>query len=362
MSRLLLSLLLLAPLSAMADNDLIRLAPEQVARGGIATVPLSELKPAAGLRLPAQVIVPSRQVEVIAASVPAMVVAVRVAYGDPVKRGQPLVRLQGGQLLELQRDHLGALAQEQLAAENLRRDESLFADGIIARSRLAATQLAARQATLLAAEKQKSLQLAGIAAQASGTAVSGVAELRAPFDGVVLEASAQPGQRVDAMTPLLKLGRLAPLWLEIQASPSQAAGVAVGDAVSVAGCSRPAKITLVAPHMQLASQSLLIRAELDSPAGCIKPFQFVQASVVSGKALPAGSWRLPTAAMTRHQGQVWVFVETGGGFRPLAVKVLDEAPDAVTVVADLAGTERIAVKGVATLKAAWLGLGAAEGK
>lgn len=44
------------------------------------------------------------------------------------------------------------------------------------------------------------------------------------------------------MTPLFKLGRLSPLWLEIQATPAQAAGLAPGDAVSVPGCQQEAAL------------------------------------------------------------------------------------------------------------------------
>lgn len=353
-------LLFLSPLSVLADD--IKLSAAQAAQAGIVTVSLAEQKSVAGARLPAQVVVPPGQIEVIAAAVPAMVASVRVAYGDAVKQGQILLRLQGGQLLELQRENIGARAAAQLAAENRRRDETLFADGIIAQSRLSATQAAERQAAALAAEKRRALQLAGMSESALAAESSGVAELRAPFDGVVLEAVAQPGQRVDAMTPLLKLGRLAPLWLEIQASPAQTAGIAAGDAVSIPGCAQSGRVSLVAPQMQAASQSLLIRAELKKPEGCIRPFQYVQAEIRSARPLAANTWRLPAAALVRHQGQVWVFIEVAGGFRPVGVRLLDETPETALVAVDLAAETRLVVKGASTLKASWLGLGAGEGK
>lgn len=356
MRRLILTLSLLSSAIALADD--LKLSPTQIQQAGIQTATLAEQKSAAGMSLPAQVVVPPAQIEIVAAAVPTMVAAVRVAYGETVKRGQPLLRLQGGALLELQRDHLNASSQAQLAAENRRRDEALFADGIIAQSRLSTTRAMERQAVALAAEKRRALQMAGMGG--TGTENSGVAELRAPFDGVVLEASAQPGQRVDAMTPLLKLGRLAPLWLEIQAAPAQAAGVAPGDAVSIAGCAQAARVTLVAPQMQAASQSLLIRAELGKPEGCIRPFQYVQADIRPARQAADKTWRLPATALVRHQGQVWIFVEVAGGFRPVAVTLLDESPGSALVQADLAGTTRLAVKGAATLKATWLGLGGGQ--
>ena len=64
---------------AFAEDGPIRLSPDQIARSGIAVVPLAELKGDAGIRLPAQVIVPPAQIEVIAAPLPAMVATAALA-------------------------------------------------------------------------------------------------------------------------------------------------------------------------------------------------------------------------------------------------------------------------------------------
>ena len=367
--RLLLPLLVSA--SSHAGDELIAITPEKAARTEIATAVVADLKGDGGIRLPAQVVVPPAGTEVIAAPLPAMVANVRVAYGESVKKGQVLARLQGAQLLELQREFATARTQAELAAQNLRRDESLHADGIIARGRLDTTRATERTAALQLAEKREALRLAGVAEPAGNAGsmgatgngaptLSGGAEIRAPFDGVILEAKAQPGQRVEAATPLFILGRLAPLWLEIQATPALAADIAPGDSVSVANCASPARVTLVAPQMQAASQSLLIRAEVADPRGCVRPFQYVQATIVAASRAAAGTWRLPPRAVIRHQGQTWVFVETKGGFKPTAVKVVAESPDVVLVAADLAKDARVVIRGASVLKAAWLGLGAGE--
>lgn len=352
-------LLLLAAAAPAWAADVIKLSPEQAARSGIETAAVGELGRVGGLRLPAQVVVPPAQVEVIASPVPAMIVAVGAAYGETVKKGQLLARLQSAQLLELQRELAEAEVQAGLAAENLRRDESLHADGIIAQSRLSATRAAERQAAMRLSERRKALRLLG-AADAGAAALSGNAVVRAPFDGVVLEAEGRPGSRVDSTTPLFKLGRLSPLWLEIQASPAQAVGIARGDAVRVAGCPRPGQVIVVAPQLQAASQSLLIRAEFRQPEACVRPFEYVQAEIESARKLAANTWRVPPNALVRHDGRAWLFVAVAEGFRPLAVKLLQESPEAALVEAELAPTARLAINGVATLKAAWLGLGAAE--
>ena len=51
--------------------------------------------------------------------------AVLAAYGESVDSGQPLARMQGEQMLALQRDYIQAQAQAEVASENRRRDEAL---------------------------------------------------------------------------------------------------------------------------------------------------------------------------------------------------------------------------------------------
>ncbi len=350
--------------NVQAADDLIRITPAQAKKAGVVTAALAETKASMELRLPAQVVVPPNQMEVVTAATAGMVTAVRVAYGEAVKKGQVLAVMRGSQLLELQRDFGTARAQAELAAENLHRDEALFADGIIAGSRLSATRHAERQAALQLAERRQALQMAGAAAPGGQSSnLSGTAEIRAPFAGVILEATVQPGQRVDGMTPLFKLGRMAPLWLELQATPAQAADIQLGDKVKVLpNCAEAGQVTLIAPAMQSTNQSLLIRAELAKPEGCVMPFQYVQTQILLAHQGATGTWRLPPAALAHREGKSWVFQLVPEGFQPLEARVMVESPNAAIVSVDLPEDARVAIRGVSALKAIWMGLGAGEEK
>lgn len=354
------------PVLGHAENNLIKLSPEQIKSQSITTHPLNSFAAGGGRQFPAQVVVPPGQIEVISAPLAGAVTKVLAAYGETVKRGQPLAQLQGAQMLELQRDTIQAQAQAEVASENRRRDEALYSDGIIAGSRLSVARAAERQANALLNEKRQSMNLAGLSVSKAGnqasSRISGIAELRAPFDGVVLETNVKPGQRVETNTMLFTLGRInAGLWLEIQAMPQQAQGLAVGDAVTVVGCKHAGRLTLLAPHLNQTTQSLLLRAELPTPDNCVKPFQFVQASITPASPLASNAWRVPGNALVRHQGKVWLFVATAGGFSPVEVKVLDETEKSslITPVAvNLPPETRVVTHGAVTLKASWLGLGA----
>ncbi|MRR49733.1 MAG: efflux RND transporter periplasmic adaptor subunit [Rhodocyclaceae bacterium] len=350
---ILLALLACGP--AIANDGTIRLAPEQMS--AIHTQALSGLSASGERQLPAQVVMPPKQLEVISAPLAGLILSVDVAYGETVRKGQRLARLRGAESLALQRDFLQARSQAVLAAENLRRDEALFADGIISQGRLSATRAQQQQAAALIAERREALRLAGLPEpDGRAGAFSGTAEIRAPFDGVVLDAAAQPGQRVEPASPLFKVGRAGALWLEIQATPAQAAGLSAGDTVSVAGCEVRGKLTVIASHVDTQNQSLRLRAEIPRPEACLRPYQFVQAKIIPSQAA-AGSWRVPVEALVRHQGKAWVFVRNAEGFRPVPATVLDESEKSTLVALPLAADAAIAVKGTAALKAAWIGIG-----
>jgi multidrug resistance efflux pump len=190
-----------------------------------------------------------------------MVSAVKAAYGESVKRGQVLARIQGrnaGTAMSFSGARARAGSPPKAAAATKPCSPTASS---ASRAFPYAGDRAPASAAL--AEKRAALRLAGMPEPgADGKGLSGVTEVRAAFDGVILDAPVQPGQRVDATAMLFKLGRIAPLWLEVQATPAQATGLAAGDTVSVPGCKGAGKLTLVAPHLNPATQSLMLRAEM----------------------------------------------------------------------------------------------------
>ena len=112
--------------------------------------------------MPAQVVIPGNQLFTVSTPLPAMVEQTLVGVGDPVRKGQTLASLQSPALAEAQRGLLQASTQEQLARENLPRDEQLWKDGIIAESRYRATHSMHIEATAALAERKQLLRLSGM--------------------------------------------------------------------------------------------------------------------------------------------------------------------------------------------------------
>ncbi|MGE5318717.1 MAG: efflux RND transporter periplasmic adaptor subunit [Hyphomicrobiaceae bacterium] len=326
--------------------DVLPLSAAQKKNLGIASVAVATQDTSPALTYPARVTLPPASVRVIAAAGAGLVTQVHVQAGDTVKRGAALLSLSMPGLAEAQNALTQARLRSQLAASNLARDEKLFSEGLIAESRLRATQSEARSAQASLTAAQTALTMLGTG-KVAGSSIT----LTAPIAGVVTESVAGPGQRVDAGMVLMKVADLSKLALEIPLSTTQARQVAVGQSVKVADSEASGRITALMPQLD-ASQSVLARASLSDPQGLLRPGQSVQAAL-SG-TVSARRLTVPASALVWKINVPYVFVETAQGFTPTRVQVIRQNASEAEVSGLTAGS-RVAVKGVAALKSQWLG-------
>jgi len=354
------SLLFASVALSAASSQEVALSRDQTKALGVTTVAPEPEAAGEAPGLAAEVMVPNNQLHVVSTPLPGLIESVLVAVNERVKRGQPLARMQSSALAEAQRGYLQAETQAELAAANLDRDRKLAADGLIAESRLMSTQALHVQAVAALAERRNALKLAGmndaaITALHSGTAISSSVTMAAPVDGVVIEQMAQAGQRLEAFTPIYRIARLDPLWLEIQVPLARAVGIQEGARVHVPSVDARGSIISVGRRVTPESQTVMLRALISVNATRLRPGQYVEATVATAAA-GAPQWRVPNAALVRHQGRTLAFVATARGFRAVAVTVINEGPQASLVTGELGGAE-IAVGGIAALKARLLGIG-----
>lgn len=348
------------PARAANPADFIALAPAQAKALGVETRPLAAADTGSAAGLPAKVVVPVEQMRVVAAPLAGLLTQVGAVAGQTVKKGQMLAHLASPGLLQVQRDYLQAKQQADLAQRSLARDEQLFKEGIIAEARLQASRASQAQAAVAARELQAELRIAG--ATAGGGSLTPEVAVSAPLDGVVLEASAAVGSRVEAATALFTVAQLNPLWLEIQAPAALAGNLKEGAAVRIAGSEASGKLINVGRQISPGSQTVTLRARMDAGLDSLRPGQMVEATVAAAPQAGAtagkrATYRIPQAAVVRQAGQAWVFVQTAGarpGFQATPVSVAGNAgADVLVSGSALAANAAVAVKGISALKSAW---------
>lgn len=334
-----------APAGAAAPTDTLQLDNAQVRALGLRMLAATPAT-AADTRYPAQVVLPPARQQVVATPVAALVTQLRLSVGDEVRAGEVVATLRSAATQELRREALTAESQAQLATAALSRDELLHREGLIPLARLEASRAAARQAGLLHDERRRLLADIG----ASGT--GGELVLRAPMTGVVLERPASVGQRLDAAAPLLRLGNLQRLWLELQVPLRDLPTLRLGDAVRLAGAAQPGqtpagRIVALGHTVDTATQTVLVRAEVEGSG-----LRIGQAVEVLHARAATGAQQVPGSALFSGSGRQMVFVQVGAGqFRPAPVEVLAQH-DGQATVRGLSPAAVVVSAGVAALKSA----------
>lgn len=335
--------------TAAAPKGVLVLSPDQRVALGLRFAPISAAQ-APTLNLAGAVVVPPERQSVVAAAHPGLLSEVRVTVGDRVVGGQTLARLSSPQVIELQRESMSAQVQRDLARDTLERDERLHSEGLIPLARLRAARARLSDAEALASERRLQLQLAGVV-QPAGTAptLSALAPIMAPTSGVVIEANAVSGQRVDATTALFRIAQDSVLWLALQATAEQAAVIALGDQVSWPARGVTGKVSAIGAAVG-TGQTVTVRASLDAGGDRVRPGETLQAQVRI--RLPAGAqWRVPASAVTRRADRPVIFVQHPQGVRLVEVTIHGRDEAGVMIAAALQASDRVAVAGVPGLKA-----------
>lgn len=350
--------LLVTPVYA---SDNIAVSAKQVQSLGITTAALPSKQSGEVSGLPAQVVIPGGQQYIISTPLPAMIEQTMVGVGDSVKKGQLIARLQSPALAEAQKGLLQASVQNQLARENLARDESLYKDGIISESRYRATKGLALESQAALSERKAMLRLSGMSDGAitqlqSGSNLSSLLNISAPIDGIVLEKTAGAGQRLDAAVPIFKIAKVDPLALEIQAPLSVARNIKLGATITIPAYAASGKLTAIGRSLTGSNQTVLLRGTILQGSEHLRPGQYIEISI-STSAGSGSQWEILNSAISRISGRTVVFVQTPAGFRAQAIHILNEGAQNSVIGGALKGDERIAITGVSALKASMMGIG-----
>jgi RND family efflux transporter MFP subunit len=329
---------------ARAGDVELSLKPAQVSALGLRTQAVGAAGAPTTARYPAVVSIPAAQQRVLAAPLPALVERVNVSTGDSVRAGQVLIVLRSAQAQELQHDVHVSRTQAVLADSALARDEQLFREGLIPQARLEGTRAQAGLAAEQRDERQSALTQAG----GHALAASGRLTLVAPMAGVVLDSHVVVGQRVDGAAPLIRIARLAPLWVEMQVPARDAVALRLGDAVRLSGHAASGRVVAIGATVDPASQAVMVRAEVQSPLEGLRAGQAVEAQVDSSAS---GLVQLPSAALLRGAERSIVFVESGAGRYRAAMVQAVSSSGVMSAVSGLPAGSKVVVQGTAALKA-----------
>jgi len=343
------------------NDNVISLSAEQSSMYGIVTAPLKQASAVLGARYPAEVVVPNSQLLVISVLQGGLVEALMTAEGEHVTEGQVLAKINSPGVLELQRDLLQTMSQLNLAKSSLSRNKQLLDEGIIPKRRYLES-LSIWQELLTQKEQQETtLAFSGMSSEAitqleKTRKLSSILTITAPFDGVVLEQMAILGQKLGAADPLFKIGKLAPLWLEIHVPVSVISEVKLGDIVAIDNLNVEGKVITIGRMVHAADQGTLVRALVENNAEQLRPGQVVQARV----AIQNGEqqrYMVSRKSIVRIDQETMIFIKHEQGYEAVKVEVIGTREGEQIIATQKNISVPVVTSGAVSLKAILIGAG-----
>ena len=363
MKKLLFIMIMLMSLTLTANENKINLSTLQRLNLGIKTGALKKIESIPLLNAPATVAIPPNQEYIVSSSQSGLVKHLNKTVGDYVKKGQLLAKINSPELLALQQNYLHATSKKQLAKINLQRDKKLLKGGIIANKRLQETQNRYNRENITVNAAKQLLTIAGISENDIKTLEKtqhfhSELNIYAPISGFILEKMVIAGERLNRLEPLYRIANLETLWLEINIPQEQANLVKIGDEVTIDNSLILAEITLLTHSVNVNNQSVLARAIIKAKNTSLRVGQNVNIRIKH--SVKKTAFEVPNVAIAQSKEQAYIFVEIKTGFLVKAVKIIGKQGKFSVITAELDGSEKIALRGAAALKANWQGLGSED--
>jgi cobalt-zinc-cadmium efflux system membrane fusion protein len=284
-----------------------------------------------------------------------MVESVSAELGQQVKKGQVLAVLSSRELSELRSELLSARQRQSLAQTLLARERKLWEDRISAEQDYLQAQQQANEAGIAVHNAQQKLEALGAGALA-GSGPLNRYEVRAPFDGTVLEKHIAAGEAVKEDANIFTLSDLSSVWAEFAVTAPHLETVRVGQPATVqsvsSGASAMGTVAYVGALLGEQTRAATARIRLKNPGAAWRPGLFVNVSVFPPSVKGAtAAVAVQASAMQTLEGRPTVFVRTATGFEARTVTPGRSDGKLVEVLSGLAPGAQYAADGSFAIKA-----------
>ncbi|MCU7249221.1 efflux RND transporter periplasmic adaptor subunit [Pseudomonas koreensis] len=341
-----------------AEEGQVTLSAEQIAVAGIQLAEARAQSISLGLPFPGEVRFDEDRTAHVVPRVPGVVESVPVNLGQSVKKGQLLAVIASQQISEQRSEQAAAQRRLALARTTYEREKKLWQDKISAEQDFLQARQALEEAEIaLSNARQKISVLSGSVVATGGNRY----ELRAPFDGVVVEKHLTPGEVVDETSNAFTLSDLSRVWVTFGVSPKDLTRVQVGKPVTISAPELNAEVVgsvaYVGSLLGEQTRTATVRVTLENPQGAWRPGLFVTALVATDSRQARVA--VPETAIQTVEDKPTVFVRTEGGFKAQAVELGSRAAGQVEVTQGLEAGVQVATAGSFVLKSE-LGKASAE--
>ncbi len=279
--------------------------------------------------------------------------AVPANLGEKVRKGQVLAVIASTSLSEQRSELLTAQRRRDAAQTTYEREEKLWQARISAEQDYLQAQTALGEADIALQNARQKLAAVGAGGGFTASSALNRFEIRAPFDGTVVEKHLALGEAVKEDASIFTVADLGTVWAEFAVAPKDLATVRVGQKVVVSSSAFESRAEGVVSYVGalLGEQTRTARARvtLANPQGAWRPGLFVTVAVLGeGQAV---SLAVSADAIQTVDNQQVAFKAVPGGFAATAVQVGRTDGRNVEVLSGLRAGDKVASSNTFVLKA-----------
>ncbi len=296
------------------DDDKVVLSDAQIKAAGISLQVADAAYIKTALVLPGEIQFNEDRTAHVVPSLAGIVQGVPANLGQAVKKGQVLAVISSTGLSEQRSELFAAQKRLALAKITFEREKKLWQEKISAeQDYLQAQQVL--QETEIAVQNARQ-KLAAVGADAGKAGAFNRYEIRAPFDGVVVEKHISLGEAVREDTNVFTLSDLSTVWANIAVPAKDLNAVRVGEKVTVKASAFDSTATgtvaYVGSLLGVQTRTASARVTLANPQGTWRPGLFVNVEIVSNEV------QVPVAvavdALQTMNDKPVIFVKVADGF------------------------------------------------
>lgn len=332
---------------------------EQIEAAGITMATAGPAHIRDALQLPGEIVFNANRTAQLAPRLPGVVQAVHVELGQEVEEGDVLAVIASPELSERRSILRAEQKRLALATTTYERERQLWKEKISAEQDYLQARQQLQEARIAVANALEQLQALGTDAGESGSLNR--LEVRAPFDGMVIEKSIALGETVAADAPIFKISDLSTVWADVSVPAETLRVVRVGSNATVSATAFESRaegtVSYVGSLLGRQNRTATARITLRNPDRAWRPGLFVNVQVASSEVEVPVSIK-PEAIHTLEEKAV-VFVRRDTAFVAQAVTTGRRDSKAVEILEGLEAGARYAVDNSFVIKSE-LGKGSAS--
>lgn len=298
----------------------IAMSDAQIKAAGILVENATSSSVKSSLQLPGEIRFNEDRTAHVVPRVAGVVESVSADLGQRVRKGQVLAVISSASVSEQRSELQAASKRLTLARTTYEREKKLWEEKISPQQDVLQAEQALREAEIAVANATQKLRAIG-----AGSADRGLNrfELRAPFEGSIVEKHIALGEAIKEDANVFTLSDLNTVWAEVNIAAKDLNQVRVGEVVTVrsSALSETASGTVAYVGSLLGEQTRTAKARitLANPQGAWRPGLFVTVELVTAQAQAPVT--VAAKAVQQVDNKPVVFVKIPGGFLPQPVEV-----------------------------------------